>query len=669
MNIKEISQIRRRFQDKKNKRILIYGTKAYAHRLITALSDFTIVGVLDQYQIDGFFDGIPVLDLPELQADIADLLIIGSDDRFYDVIYKRIEYRCRYLGISIFGYNGQSLDEKFIMRQANYETTAYFEKSSEKLKRLIDSFEAISFDLFDTLIMRRTLEPLDIFDLVIEKIEKKGYLFHDFRKKRRTAELNSNGKDIYCIYKELGKMLGIEDDLLNLFMQTELECERENLILRTEMAEIFNYAISKNKEVNIISDMYIPSNILKDFLHDLGIDGYTNIYVSCEYGKSKSNGLFEEYKKNIGNLKCLHIGDSKEADVIAAERYGITGYEIKSAFELLKISSIRRCLIYVATKSDRRIMGELVSRIFNNPFCLYKTAGTLRIKDLETFSLMFFVPIIMIYIQKLKVIIREDNYKGILFTSRDGYLLKKLYDSHLMDTSDTPKSFYFYTSRQLVLKATVFNKEEAELFLKVTRSIEKEELIEQTEKLLIEAEETRKNYKNYFDINGIKTDQPYLVCDLISQGTVLKGLNRLFVRKQDGLFMACPYWDASLPIKLVYGINEWYETRLSTCILERVLTSPESSVIDIDKEGQPVFSQEYRDTEEIAAIKKIHDEIIKGVEKFYNLFFCKEEISKDFAKNIFYAIEDVLFEDEVVLFNNFKVIDDTNKKVYKFIRN
>ena len=36
----------------------------------------------------------------------------------------------------------------------------------EELAKLIDQYEVISFDIFDTLLMRRVLEPQDVFRLV-----------------------------------------------------------------------------------------------------------------------------------------------------------------------------------------------------------------------------------------------------------------------------------------------------------------------------------------------------------------------------------------------------------------------------------------------------------------------------------------------------------------------
>ena len=65
------------------------------------------------------------------------------------------------------------------------------------------------------------------------------------------------------------------------------------------------YAIAQGKEVAIISDMYLPSEIITDILNSLGIKGYTKLYVSCDYGVSKCNCLRSE--ENTSELHSQYL--------------------------------------------------------------------------------------------------------------------------------------------------------------------------------------------------------------------------------------------------------------------------------------------------------------------------------------------------------------------------
>lgn len=664
MDTKERNKIKNQFLNQKDKNILIYGTKAYAKSLITALGEFSIIGVLDQYQVEGDLLGVPILEWDEVTAKMADLLIIGANEKYYDEIYRRIIYKCTYLNICIFGYNGQNLTEKYMMRNYPPETALYFRKNEEELRILIDSHDAISFDLFDTLIMRKVLEPTDIFRIVEKRLKTKGYAVPGFHKKRRTAEINSNGGDLETIYKNLGHLFGVEDEVLYRIMEEEIACEKENLILRKKMAEMFAYALAKGKQVNIISDMYFPADILEDILAGLGICGFNKIFVSCEYGKSKENGLFKEYKKEINGLKYLHIGDNRRADIIAAENCGIKAYEIKSGYEMLKITSMRSCLVDTVSEMDRKIMGELVSLIFNNPFSLYDTAGILHIKDCKTFAYMFFVPLIVVYMQKIEEMRNKNDYDGILFTSRDGYLLKKIYDANCREMKgNSLQSYYLLVSRLLSHKATIFDEKDVINFIKETGN---ELDSSRFDEIIQEGEKTRQNYFEYLEKSNIDISKKYLVCDLISQGTVLKGLNQLFERPQQGLFMAWSYCNPELPVELVYGSEEWQEARFTTCVLEKILTSLEPSIDDMGIAGEPVYAVEDREEDELVLVEKIHKEIINGTNNLYRLSGVNGQVSKKLAQTLFYLIDDIILCEELKVFNDFKVVDDVSKTQIRF---
>ena len=281
MKDREIINIQEVFLPYKNKRILIYGTGIVANTLIKALEDFQIVGVLDRIKLEGDMEGIPILSWEEINKDFADILIIGAVQKNVKEIYDRIIYPCLYRNIIIYDADGQNLSERNALENANIDTAQYFLKNKEELKKKIDEYDAVSFDLFDTLIMRRTLEPIDIFDLVELRLRGKGIIISDFKKKRRTAELESGGKNIYQIYKILSRRLQLNEKQMQIILDEEIQCEKEYIIPRKMMIEILDYAAARGKIVSIISDMYLPSDILTDILFAMDITGYNKMYVSC----------------------------------------------------------------------------------------------------------------------------------------------------------------------------------------------------------------------------------------------------------------------------------------------------------------------------------------------------------------------------------------------------
>lgn len=65
-------------------------------------------------------------------------------------------------------------------------------------------------------------------------------------------------------------------------MNTELAVEREVLIPRKDMVEIFRACVAQGKKVFLVSDMYLTAQMLAPILEENGIAGYQGIYISCD---------------------------------------------------------------------------------------------------------------------------------------------------------------------------------------------------------------------------------------------------------------------------------------------------------------------------------------------------------------------------------------------------
>ena len=117
----------------------------------------------------------------------------------------------------------------------------------------------------------------------------------------------------------------IPDDLKSL-KQIELDVELECAIPFVLMDDIFRYAV-KEKEVYIISDMYLPKDHIIKMLEkcNLPLDK-VKIYISYEYGVNKVSGkLFRKVlnENSIDHKTMIHFGDSLKADVLGAIKAGI----------------------------------------------------------------------------------------------------------------------------------------------------------------------------------------------------------------------------------------------------------------------------------------------------------------------------------------------------------
>lgn len=306
----------------------------------------------------------------------------------------------------------------------------------EKIKFLIDKHEIISFDIFDTLLVRIYANPTNLF-LHMEKL----YNIQGFSKARIAAESNARMHSIEeevtldQIYKELPAYF-------QPFKDKEIELEIACLKVNHEIYQAYEYALNKNKKIIITSDMYLPKNILINILHKNGYDKYNHFYLSCDLLLTKHKGTLYQLILNdleISNSNTiLHIGDNYYSDYEKAIEKGIDAYHYKKALNQLFESNIRTKMYYEQNPND---VGTsiLLGLLAYNYLKLQKNYW----KD---FGYNYAGPSVFSYVYWLKKSFEKDNINNALFVARDGFSLKKVFD--LMNQNEI-KSSYIYAPRVL----------------------------------------------------------------------------------------------------------------------------------------------------------------------------------------------------------------------------
>jgi HAD superfamily hydrolase (TIGR01549 family) len=234
------------------------------------------------------------------------------------------------------------------------ETT--FEALYNEFTACVDRFDVISFDVFDTLISRKVANPTDIFDLIEKKTGKRG-----FAKKRVMAEMYARGKtpkgiedvSIDDIYSEL------KNGGFGYLEQNEIDEELDSCYKNPAGYKLYSLAREKNKMIIAVSDMYLPPDIILKILVNAGYPDVSRLFVSGEYGKTKSTGhLFSLVldELNIDNNKIMHIGDNYRSDILGAGKAGILGLHFPANnrqdkrlifFRLIHSTRINRFILFV----------------------------------------------------------------------------------------------------------------------------------------------------------------------------------------------------------------------------------------------------------------------------------------------------------------------------------
>ena len=164
----------------------------------------------------------------------------------------------------------------------------------------------VSLDVFDTAIFRKVFSPIDLFNVVEEKVG------HNFKALRLKAQDKARKKSIFYniidIYKEMDFPFSPKE---------EIKAEYENCKANPEILELYN---KQEADYVFISDMYLPASVIASMLEKCG---YKNpqVFVSCELKAVKGDGnLFRKVEEILGRKISKHIGDNYICDILGAQK-------------------------------------------------------------------------------------------------------------------------------------------------------------------------------------------------------------------------------------------------------------------------------------------------------------------------------------------------------------
>ena len=327
------------------------------------------------------------------------------------------------------------------------------------LKLLIDdkNIKVISFDIFDTLLVRPSLLPTDIFYLVAERVNKKFDI--DFIELRLNAEskIGNENLNIYDIYKWIGSTYEIEPQVCNQLMEEEINAEKYLLEPRKELMDLYQYAVNSGKRVIAISDMYLTEGILSDILVSKGFDKLSKIYVSNQYGKRKSRGDLFDAVLNLEHCRAdeiLHIGDNVESDFRIPLKKGIVAFHYPNLLDIILAENSLWSKAYHNFKAAdpfcRIILGFIFHRFMSSTKCcnssaMFPNCYHLGVVGLGSVTLGIVLSILNV--------IEKEGYKKVFFASRDGYIPHKIYNKLKGHVSEALGGEYFQAGRVLYYSA------------------------------------------------------------------------------------------------------------------------------------------------------------------------------------------------------------------------
>lgn len=310
----------------------------------------------------------------------------------------------------------------------------------EKLAEQLAEYDVISFDVFDTLILRPFSEPADLFFWLGEK-----FSYPDFKRIRQEMEWRAREKKykqekhyevtLDEIYDILSSETGLDKEK---GMQAEVELEGQFCFANPYMKQVVECLRHKAKRLIITSDMYLNAEQIRELLLRCGYPEFDAYYVSCDRGKSKSKGdLYDLVSDTKKMCTFAHVGDNYIADVENARKHGFV------SFHYTNVNAVgepyRPYDMSVITGSVYR--GMVNAHIHNG---LHKFSREYEYGYI--YGGLFAVG----YCQFIYDYVKRNKKDRILFLARDGDILSKAYQ--ILYPEERGSWDYVYWSRLVATK-------------------------------------------------------------------------------------------------------------------------------------------------------------------------------------------------------------------------
>ena len=515
----------------------------------------------------------------------------------------------------------------------------------EECRAEILACDAVSFDVFDTLVSRKLLVPEDLFELLEMRLKEKGCAAEGFAAARRKAQNAAPARTIGQIYQTVRGILHWTEEDTAKAREAEFELEKELLYRREDAVSLMEFARDAGKTVFLTSDMYYSGAEIADLLAHLGISGRDKILVSCDAGKEKLSGLFEVLKESAGTGKTVvHLDDNPLLQE-ACEKEGIRFVHFPSVSQLAAGEGWSDCFRMCRGLAERCLLGLTLANLES-----IRTGQGQEYRR-QAFAAGVIGPLLTGYLTWLTGQLAWQSFDAVLFFARDGWLVKRCYDLIAGSTgTELPKSVYFYTSRHAAhfLKASepesirgiirqaegngldgpgilrnVYGLEPGELLPAEDGEDTSEYIFRHLPVLRAKERNAADGWKRRLGKLGLEGFKKCAVSDLFASGSTQKYLQEVVPFSMEGFYLGNYKAEPEPGCRISYYLQGENDTLIRNYIeVEACFTSPEPSVDSIDENGDVVFAEEWRDSISIEETGRIQDLAAEAVREFFCRFYA-----------------------------------------------
>ncbi|MBQ5893466.1 MAG: HAD-IA family hydrolase, partial [Clostridia bacterium] len=293
--------------------------------------------------------------------------------------------------------------------------------------------------------------------------------------RERIAKAGVGGEEVTLeeIYDELGRAYCLDRERLARLAEEEQALELRFSTARRAGRELLELARDVGKRVILVSDIYLPEELIRRILEKHGYPSGA-LYLSSSTRLTKASGSLFNYvsqKLDIPPERILHVGDNWESDVLSPQRMGWRSAHFPKPSDLLRnwnpgSYTGEAYAALVARNGQERdgqnaeeqflgyrcAMALTANRLFDDPFTLLGRPSDFGGDPYRIgyFALGHYLLALTDWIAQS---VRGQKGERVHFVARDGYLPMQAYRILRRHESTLPREHYLFLSRKALALA------------------------------------------------------------------------------------------------------------------------------------------------------------------------------------------------------------------------
>lgn len=334
-------------------------------------------------------------------------------------------------------------------------------------------YETISFDLFDTLLIRRIHEPDLIKPAVARFIAtmaanaglnwtwSRVQLLRDKIEKEQRHETSQNFEDHEACYpvfmtRLLQTIFGkhYRDALLDDVTDYELHIENTMLVPRAPLVDWLKARSAQGQTILVLSDIYLPSSHLKRLIAHAGfLEQVTEVISSADSFLAKASGKGFTLVKDrfaLNPARWLHLGDNPHSDGLRPASLGIRALVLRDSDEKHRKALVKRYHNY----SQGQVFWK--GRVLQQLMLPLEAENVVK-PPLYVYGYNVLSPLLSAFIHGVAQYCLDAGIRRLYFFSREGWLFERIWKAlapSLFPGAPLPEVSYLYVSRMALAGAS-----------------------------------------------------------------------------------------------------------------------------------------------------------------------------------------------------------------------